>query len=144
MAFSLNKLLRIQRLIVRARIAFYNGFWGTQIDPSAVLSLKCRIDRTHPKGIHIGADTYVAFGASILSHDMVRALKTNTFIGKNCFIGAQSLILPGVRVGDHAIVAAGSVVVKDVPPHSIVAGNPARIIRENIETKRFGILVQPD
>ncbi|WP_300799156.1 DapH/DapD/GlmU-related protein [uncultured Alistipes sp.] len=48
---------------------------------------------------------------------------------RNAWIGAGALILPGVTVGEHAIVGAGSVVTRDVPDGMIVAGNPARVIR---------------
>lgn len=51
-------------------------------------------------------------------------------IEDDCWIGANSVITAGVRIGKHAVVAAGSVVTKDVPPYSIVAGNPARIIKQ--------------
>jgi acetyltransferase-like isoleucine patch superfamily enzyme len=71
---------------------------------------------------------------------MSRALHTDTFIGKNCFIGAHAIIMPGVRVGDECIVGTGSVVTKDVPAHSIVAGNPAVIVRSGIRTVKWGIL----
>jgi len=50
------------------------------------------------------------------------------FIGNDVWLGARCIILPGVRVGDHAIVGAGSVVTKDVEPWAIVGGNPARVI----------------
>lgn len=50
-------------------------------------------------------------------------------IGKNVWIGSRSTILPGVKVGDGSIVAAGSVVNKDVPSNSIVAGIPAKVIK---------------
>lgn len=51
-------------------------------------------------------------------------------IGDNVWLGGRSVILPGVTIGDNVVVAAGAVVVKDVPPNVVVAGNPARIIRE--------------
>lgn len=51
-------------------------------------------------------------------------------IGADAWIGCMSVILPGITIGEGAIVGAGSVVTKDVPPYTIVAGNPARIIRE--------------
>ncbi|WNC13631.1 sugar O-acetyltransferase [Brevibacillus brevis] len=50
-------------------------------------------------------------------------------IGKNVWIGGHSVILPGVSIGDNSIVAAGSVVTKDVPAHTIVAGNPAKVVK---------------
>lgn len=53
-------------------------------------------------------------------------------IGNNVWICAKATILKGVTIGDGAIVAAGAVVTKSVPPHSLVAGNPAKVIRENV------------
>lgn len=142
MQFSLNKLLPVQRFLVRLRIAVLNYFFGTNIHKTCVLSMSCKIDKTYPKGIHIDQFTYVAFGASILSHDMVRSLKTETHIGKNCFIGAKSIILPGIKIGDSVIVAAGSVVTKDVKDNCIVAGNPAKVISNGINVGRYGVLVK--
>jgi acetyltransferase-like isoleucine patch superfamily enzyme len=68
----------------------------------------------------------------------------DTYVGKFCQIGANSIILPGIRVNDHSIVAAGAVVTKDVPAHSIVAGNPAKVIRSDIETVYWGRLKEFD
>ncbi len=53
-----------------------------------------------------------------------------TYVGRRAAIGSNATILSGVTIGDGAIVGAGSVVTRDVPPHTIVAGNPARVIRE--------------
>jgi len=50
-------------------------------------------------------------------------------IGNDVWIGGSCVILPGITIGDHSIIAAGSVVTKDVPSNSIVAGNPARILK---------------
>jgi acetyltransferase-like isoleucine patch superfamily enzyme len=55
-------------------------------------------------------------------------------IEDNCWIGSNSIVLAGVTVGRHSVVAAGSVVTKDIPPYSVAAGNPARIIRRYNET----------
>ena len=51
-------------------------------------------------------------------------------IGNDIWIGANAVILPGVTIGDHSVVAAGAVVTKDIPPHTLVAGVPAKIIKE--------------
>ena len=55
------------------------------------------------------------------------------YIGNDVWIGDRALILPGVHIGDGSIIAAGAVVTKDVPPYSIVAGVPARKIRDRFE-----------
>jgi acetyltransferase-like isoleucine patch superfamily enzyme len=113
---------------------------GMDIGPDTQISLKAHLDKTNPRGIHIGRGTLVAFGAAILSHDLVRVLHTDTFIGENCFIGARSIVLPGIRIGSNSIVAAGSVVTTDIPSGCIVAGNPARVIKSGIMTRKWGVL----
>lgn len=141
---SLNQLLWLQRALVKLRWAYFTKFWGMDIDPSTVMSLSVRLDKTYPKGVHIGPDSYLAFDVAVLAHDMSRGLYLDTYIGARCFIGARSIILPGVRIGDGSIVGSGSVVTRDVPPATIVAGNPARIIRQGIETGKFGRLRSAD
>lgn len=56
-------------------------------------------------------------------------------IGNKVWIATNALILPGVSIGDGAIVAAGAVVTKDVPAKCMVAGVPARVVKENVEWK---------
>lgn len=132
--------LRLRGLMIALRRGYFVKVWGMDIDPTAYFSLRVDFDRTHPRGIHIGRDSYVAYGAVILTHDMTRGLYADTRIGARCFIGVRSVLLPGVTVGDGCIVGAGSVVTRDVPAGSIVAGNPARIVRSGIKTYRFGCL----
>jgi len=50
-------------------------------------------------------------------------------IGKDVWIGTNSIVLPGVRIGDHAVIGASSVVTKEVPEWCVSAGNPAQVIR---------------
>lgn len=50
-------------------------------------------------------------------------------IGKNVWIGAGAVILPGVNIGENAVVGAGSIVAKDIDPNTVVAGNPAEVIK---------------
>ncbi len=135
---SLNRLLWLRRALVRAKWLVYTRVWGMDIDPTATFSLSARFDRTYPRGIHVGAESYIAFEAAILAHDMTRGLYLHTRIGRRCFIGARSMILPGVTIGDGSIIGSGSVVTRDVPPRSVVAGNPARVIRSGIEVGCYG------
>jgi acetyltransferase-like isoleucine patch superfamily enzyme len=59
-------------------------------------------------------------------------------IGKNVWIGANSIILPGVKIGDNSVIGAGSTITEDVPACSVVAGNPAKIIKQyDSETKHW-------
>jgi len=69
-------------------------------------------------------------------------MKTNTYIGEKCFIGANVIVMAGVNVGNEVIIGSGSVVTKDIPSNCIAVGNPARIIKENIKTVKYGQLVK--
>lgn len=73
-----------------------------------------------------------------VNHDATS--KGPTTIGNDVWIGTDALILSGVRIGDGAVVGARSVVASDVPPYSIVAGNPARIIRLRFPEDRIRLL----
>ena len=129
------------RLIVFSFRYFYlTKVFGMHIAKSALISYNAILDKTYPKGIHIDEESYIASGAIIFSHDYSRDIKTHTYIGKRCFIGANAILMPGITIGDSVIVGAGAVVTKNVPSNTIVAGNPAKIIREGIETTKFGQL----
>jgi acetyltransferase-like isoleucine patch superfamily enzyme len=133
---------RTRNLLVQIYPILLRRVWGMDIGEGCVISLKARLDFTNPHGLHIGDGTYLAFDSTIFTHDMSRALHGDTYVGRNCFIGARAVIMPGVTVGDHCIVGAATVVTKDVPCGSIVAGNPAKIIRSDIRTRKLGILEQ--
>ena len=88
-------------------------------------------------GISVGKGTKIGPRVNLITENHGIAPSRRTFlaskairIGQNVWIGAAATILPGVTVGDNAIVAAGSVVSHDVPPNTIVAGIPAKVIRE--------------
>ena len=55
-------------------------------------------------------------------------------IGRNCWIGAGAIILPGVTIGDNVVIGAGSIVTKDIPDNSVAVGNPCRVVRRMEET----------
>lgn len=133
-----RELVRI--IVLWSRYVVLKFVFGMNICKTARVSFGTRLDRTNPKGIFIGHESYVASGALVLSHDYCRGLYFNTRIGERCFIGANAIIMPGVTIGDSVIIGAGTVVSKDVPSGSIVVGNPGRIISNNVETERFGVI----
>ena len=141
---GLSRLSGLRNLLVTARRQFATRVWGMDIHPTVQFSLSAKFDRTFPIGVHVGRATYIAFNTRILTHDRTRGLYLHTRIGENCFIGGNSLILPGVEIGDNCVIGAGSVVTKSVPSRSIAAGNPARIIRSDIEVGEYGRFLDAD
>lgn len=115
--------------------------YGVDLGKNVRISYKARLDRSvNPKGVHIGDNTWVLAFARVLAHDYCRSLVTDTYVGKNCVLGVNSFIMPGVKIGDEVVVGCNSVVTKDVPSNCIVAGNPARIIKTNIRVENGKIL----
>jgi acetyltransferase-like isoleucine patch superfamily enzyme len=87
-------------------------------------------------GIVIGDDCLIGHNSvfATLNHDLDPAKRTDLHpapivVGRNVWIGANVTVLPGVTIGDNAVVAAASVVTKDVPTNTIVVGSPARVVR---------------
>ena len=129
-SFIARRIQNLRMLLIKIK--------GYDIHSSVILERQLHLDRLYPHGIHIQENCLIASGVTILSHDHCKRvdnqpLLADTYIGKRCFIAVGATILPGVKIGDEVIVGAGAVVTKDVPSNVIVAGNPARIIRENIK-----------
>ena len=134
-------LVKVRNALLSSRNWYYRTIYGMNIADDVRISFKARIDKTNPKGLHIGSQTYIAFDAIVLSHDFsTRKHSAKTIIGEKCFIGAGAIILPNVTIGDQVIVGAGSVVTKDIPSHCAVGGNPARILKEDIHTIAYGMI----
>ncbi len=128
----------IRLLIISCRLFILRRLYKIDISKTARISFRAKLDKTKPKLIHIGDESYIASGAIIFSHDFSRKLYKDTYVGKRCFIGANAIVMCGVRIGDEVVVGSGAIVTKDVPSHCIVAGNPARIIKKGIRTQKFG------
>lgn len=101
------------------------------------------VDDTH---IYVGSNTM--FGPHVIvataAHPILPELRAGEYqfnlpvrIGENCWIGAGSIILPGVTIGDNTVIGAGSVVTKDIPPNVVAFGNPCRVQREISERDRI-------
>ena len=97
----------------------------------------CSIDGTG--GLSIGSFCCISTGTRILTHDTVKWSLSGghepyeygpVSIGDCCFIGVEAIILRGVTIGDHSLIAANSLVTKDIPGFSIAAGVPARVVGE--------------
>jgi len=128
----------IRPALLELRRLYLVKVWGMEIGKGTQISFTAKLDKTNPRGVKIGDHSIVTFGAALLTHDALHNRHGVVKIGNNCFIGARSIILPGVEIGDNSIVAAGSVVVKSVPPNSLVTGNPARVLKAEIETGPYG------
>jgi putative colanic acid biosynthesis acetyltransferase WcaF len=81
-------------------------------------------------GATVAQEAYLCTGTHDFQDPSLQLITKPITVGKNSFIGARAMILPGVSIGAQAIVGAMSVVSKDVPDHQIVAGNPAKKVGE--------------
>lgn len=104
----------------------------------------CTIDPSHCFHITIGNNVTFGPRVHILAHDASTKIfldytrVANVKIGSNVFIGAHSVVLPGVTIGDNVVIGAGSIITHDIPANTVAVGIPARVIKtlsEYLETK---------
>lgn len=136
------------QLTLHGDVILYEGV-GVRVTEGAKLSIgdhtyinrSASIDCTQE--ITIGDYCAISDNVQILDSDFhpvtyngeTSAMSKPVHIGNHVWIGRSAIILKGVTIGDGAIVGAGSIVTRDVPPGCLVAGNPARVIKENVEWK---------
>ena len=108
--------------------------YNISLGSSVFLNFNCVILDIVP--VRIGDDCQIGAGVQILTADHPRDARQRAeglefgrpiTIGTNVWIGGGAIILPGVQIGDHAIIGAGSVVTRDVPAETVAVGNPARL-----------------
>ncbi len=137
--FPLPKIINEGGEIFTENCQFYTGV-RLEVGPGAVLRIgkgtylnRNTLVVAH-KSVDIGRQCMIAWDVVIMDtdqHDVPGLDNRNlpVVIGDHVWIGCRAIILKGVRIGTGAIVAAGSVVTKDVPPYSVVGGVPARVLR---------------
>lgn len=134
----------IDRMLIRAYRRLAIPKW-TKVGEGVFIGRGVRLDRIlHGALITIGDGAYITSGVTILCHDASCVQRLGFFraapviIGRNAFIGVNAVVMPGVRIGDNAIVGAGSVVTCDIPDGVVAAGVPAREIMkvEDLVEKR--------
>lgn len=92
-------------------------------------------DSMFPERIKVGSNSIIGFNTTILAHEYLidEYRLGDVVIGNDVMIGANTTILPGVTIGDGAVVSAMTLVHRDVPPGAFVGGNPMQIIRPGTE-----------
>ncbi|HXX82120.1 MAG TPA: acetyltransferase [Thermodesulfovibrionales bacterium] len=99
---------------------------GCTLGSASILDEYVFINRGVCLGHHANLGRFVSIGPGAVVAGQVR-------IGNGTMIGAGAVVLPKIKIGDNAVVGAGAVVTKDVPDHCVVVGNPAGVIRTNIQ-----------
>ena len=134
------KVIRNFVVIQMARYSPFLGFknWlyrkllRMKVGEQTSFALMVMLDIMFPEKISVGNNTVIGYNTTILAHEyLIKEYRLGEVkIGSEVMIGANSTILPGVTIGDGAIVSAGTLVHKDVPPGAFVGGNPMRVIKE--------------
>lgn len=117
----------------------YRTFLRMEVGEKTSFALMVMLDIMFPEKISVGRNTVIGYNTTILAHEyLIKEYRLGEVkIGNEVMIGANSTILPGVTIGDGAIVSAGTLVHKDVPPGAFVGGNPMQLIytKEELEER---------
>lgn len=109
----------------------YRNLLGMKVGRHTAFGLMVMVDVFFPENISIGENSVIGYNTTILAHEyLIHEYRLGqVIIGENVLIGANTTILPGVTIGDGAVVAAGSVVHKSVAAGAFVGGNPLRELK---------------
>ena len=149
MGKTLGRVLRILAWLApvyQFRASVYRKC-GVKIGRNVFIGFQVLMDGEYPEYIEIEDEASIGPGASIMAHSSGSVFHQRykiyyeqprkVTIKRGAWIAADAVILPGVTVGEGAIVAAGAVVSRDVPQYTIVAGNPARPVQELQKPRRL-------
>jgi acetyltransferase-like isoleucine patch superfamily enzyme len=116
----------------------YRTFLKMKVGEQTAFALMVMPDLMFPEKISVGRNSVIGYNTTILAHEyLIKEYRLgDVIIGDEVMIGANSTIMPGVIIGDGAIVSAGSLVHKDVPPGYFVGGNPMRFIYTKEEQEK--------
>ena len=118
---------------------FHSNFGGGHVHFGRNVYANFNLTMVDDTLIYVG--DYTMFGPNVTvataGHPILPKLRRQGYqynapvhIGKNCWIGAGVLIMPGINIGDNSVIGAGSVVTRDIPPNVVAVGNPCRVLRE--------------
>ena len=125
--------VKLWTLLTNLYPAFLRKVYKMDLGKGVRIAHKAHLDKSvNPKGVHIGDRTWVLNGSFVMAHDHCRSLKTDTYIAHDCVIGINSIIMPGIKIGNEVVIGSGSVVTKDIPNNCIAVGNPAKVIKTDI------------
>ncbi|OCA84717.1 acyltransferase [Pradoshia sp. D12] len=115
----------------------YRTFLGMKVGQKTSFALMVMLDVMFPEKISVGRNSVIGYNTTILAHEyLINEYRLGSvIIGDEVLIGANSTLLPGIEIGDGAIVSAGTLVHKDVPAGAFVGGNPMKIIYSAEEMK---------
>jgi len=124
---------KLWTIVTKAYPTYLRRVYKMDLGEGVCIANKAHLDKSiNPKGIHIGDRTWVLNGAFVMAHDHCRSLRVDTYIGHDCVIGVNAIIMPGVHIGDEVVIGSGAVVTKNIPSNCIAAGNPAKVLKTNI------------
>lgn len=126
---------------------FHSNFGGNHVHLGKNIYFNFGVTMVDDTHIYVGDNTMLGPNVVVATagHPILPKLREETYqynipvhIGKNCWLGAGVIVLPGITIGDNVVIGAGSVVTKDIPDNVVAVGNPCKVLREiNEHDKEF-------